>query len=122
MLISTILQEAKKNIEAGWTQNEFARNKDGQNIWSFPNDNAVCYCLVGAYHKVLGRNTYDYEIDVDNYLKKAIEIFDPRFKVESETTRFITAWNDCTERRKVEVLHVYDLAIEFAKIDEMVSV
>lgn len=51
MTIKETLQEVRRLIDIGWTQNAYARLSDGRTCG--PSDNrAVCWCLAGAFMRV----------------------------------------------------------------------
>lgn len=58
-----IIERAKSLISSGWTQDCFARDKDGQSI-DYTNSDAVCFCAEGALH----RASHDMKIECLNVL------------------------------------------------------
>jgi hypothetical protein len=93
-----VLEQARKLlVEVGWTQHAFARNSRGHILES--NDpTAVCYCALGAVFYISPSGS---PLAGAAY-KRLNAVIDGRD---------IVRWNDSPERKKEDVLEVYDKAI-----------
>ena len=90
------LKEVCHLIENGWTQEEYARNKDG-GATTTCSPHATCFCLAGACMRVDQKNKF--EINTEQIISRYI-----RSKYQIHTT----VWNDKPERTKEEVLALLD--------------
>lgn len=97
------LGPAGKLIEQGWTQYVVARDKNGLHVDAH-SDNAVCWCIYGAVHKVYINNG---EKKPDNE-RPAISYYEAcsRLKQALGSTE-LSVWNDASGRTKEEVLEVF---------------
>lgn len=99
-----ILQKARDLIsdEKNWTQEEFARDEQG--MWTGPlDDNAKCFCAIGAVARVS-------RIDPDDYFPGEKLMQQAAFEMCG--TYSIASFND--SRTHAEVLDLFDRAIKRA--------
>lgn len=97
-----ILKHTRELISKGWTQNTYARDKDGEPTPSSRNeDKAVCWCLFGALIKadLKMMNEDDYS---PHFFIKYLEEF------ESKLGEDIPRWNDDPQRTQQDVLNLLD--------------
>lgn len=87
-----------------WTQGYYARDNEGE-ITEANMTEAVCFCSIGALHRVGGFNLFSATIDpAEDYLNGATD------------TRWIVEYNDSHAHE--EVMQVWDKAIAMAVADE----
>ena len=105
MQVTQILQAARDLIAKpeNWTQDDFAKAADGSGVDS-NNDKAVCWCSLGALHKVSPPVE-------DNQTKKLAKIL-----LRKAMGGPIAAFNDAHTHE--EVIAAWDEAIKLAKEDE----
>lgn len=93
-----ILKAARAKIVQGWTQDEVARDSNGQCV-APDSPYAVCWCAIGAVRAVADRKTVEGQ-DALYLLREAIP---------QECS--IAYYNDSFARTADEILAVYDEAI-----------
>lgn len=108
-----ILPEARALVEAGWRQGDFASDMFGGTV-PVGGDEAACFCMVGALVHAAG-----YDCTGDALGDEQIQACLNQLAVAAGLTVKTIAppgtlywWNDKPERRKEDVLAVYDLAIK----------
>ena len=93
--ILTQLREARALLAKGWTQDAFARDINGECIYSGAEENIVSYCIMGALQH--------------------IEAKDPAYETLRKCLPFgnrgLLWWNDTIGRTQDEVLGLFDKAI-----------
>jgi hypothetical protein len=105
-----IIRRARQRIRRGWTQNAYARDRDGVTVDS-NSPEASCWCVMGA----LGEDVADFfaqpDVVVSVYcrLHRLCEVSDI---AEENTITFgsLSDWNDYPDRTKKEVLEVFKKA------------
>lgn len=85
----------------GWTQEDYARDSEGQCV-DYTDPNAVCFCALGAVY--VSNSNSDVRAWVNGHLQDVIP-----------PSRYVHEWNDAHGRTKEEVLAAFDRAI--AKIE-----
>lgn len=92
--------------EGAWTQGVSARDRNGSPV-GIKSDNAICWCLLGALHKVCeytGRNLHGE--------KSQGKVWDVLYSVaekesaNSGDSRNISQWNDDPSRNQSEVVNL----------------
>jgi len=96
------LVKARSYIEKGWTQGEYARDKEGDSVTSW-DPTAVCWCARGAFRAVDGNYPSSSASDHSVFLLAEIGHFDSP-----------TLWNDYSKRTQQDVLALFDKAIAVA--------
>ena len=92
MTTLTKLRAARALIERGWTQEYFAKDKDG--LWILPNStDAVCWCITGAFLAA------DYDAELWNHA------------AEIAGAKSLSDWNDAPGRTQADVLAIFDKLI-----------
>jgi hypothetical protein len=95
------LKKARALIEAGWTQDTWARDAEGEPVWPESED-AVCFCTRGAVRAATRWN------GPERYAMFEL--------LEGEIpSGMIAQWQDSPERTKEEVLDLFDTVI--AKVE-----
>ena len=102
MTTKEILQEARKFVEKGWTQEACARDKNGNRV-NWADAEASSYCLVGALRVASG--TQDVDDKVFQTLKKVS-------RTPFSTPRTYAFYNDCKHITQVDILKLLDKAIK----------
>ena len=127
-LPSAILQTAKDLISdpAKWNKGEYAINKKSckypliSSLWDVTEENIndFCFCAQGAL--IAARKTKDKQMTFviqlfrekeNTYLRTAIE------SIDNECDS-IESFNDKPSTSHEDIMRVFDMAIQFAKIDE----
>lgn len=106
-----VLEEAKKLLEAGWTQEAEARNKDGKPVWA-DSEEACCFCIIGAVFAAAGRLYESNSEEVEEAFKALDKV---KLAISSNDTYLtskdcIANWNDHPGRKKEEVLEMMEKA------------
>jgi hypothetical protein len=86
-------------IRKGWTQGQYARDKNGISVYSDDFEKAVCWCAIGALmaaYSIDGFCTREYE--------PALE------KLRKLVGTCILFWNDNPQRTQAEVIEVFTRA------------
>ena len=110
-----ILTSARAFIERGWTQGALARNRQGMRCSAImERDEACAWCAVGALdagaYELFGR------VDHAGIPLAALTLKEVIFP-EKPANHYLSDFNDAPERKKEEVISVYDKAIERLKED-----
>jgi len=98
-----ILEEARRLIALGWTQNEMARNAEGEAVL-FTSDEASCFCIYGA----ICRATFQRDGGIDG----ACEVYNSTLGGAVSSPIF---WNDRLGRTQEEVVKYLDKLIQEKK-------
>ena len=96
------LVKARSYIERGWTQNEYARDAEGECVFAY-DPTAVCWCVRGAFRAVDGEWPQSVESDRGAFLLAEVGHIDS-----------LTNWNDSLSRTQQDVLDLFDKAISVA--------
>ena len=91
----TQLREARALLAKGWTQDAYARDINGECIYSGAEENIVSYCIVGALQHIEAKNL------AYGTLRKCLPF----------GSRGLLWWNDTIGRTQDEVLELFDKAI-----------
>ena len=103
MTAATVLREARKLVERGWTQGAAARTADGKSVGE-DSPAATCWCSLGAMSK--GSDDCDVYADAKGFLLMAVAASN------------IAKWNDALGRTQAEVVNAFSKAIELAEAEE----
>ena len=97
MKCSEIYNEAADLVEKGWSQNAFARNKNGFSV-DPGGDGATSWCLSGALWLVTyGKGTFNRPSDYrTSILYKLVQ--------DLKLKKFVAAWNDDPDRTQEDVV------------------
>lgn len=109
MNVLIALEQARELLSdpAKWTQGYLARDKDGDSCPASSID-AVCFCALGAIHKVLGLDAFG------NEWTAVHEIANSAYMLLAEVVYNVPAdYNDT--HTHVEVMDMYDQAISVAR-------
>ncbi len=96
------LKQIRALIDKGWTQGDFARDRNGQGVSSTSPD-AVCWCLFGA----IKRATIDCPVVFDQTNAAIYRQITKKSKANN-----IPAFNDKIAKNQFDVLDVIDEAIK----------
>jgi hypothetical protein len=96
-----VLKSARARIERGWCQGVWAKNAKGQET-SVRGEDAVCWCAMGAVVASSTTSTLHTEAAVRFYLAEAVG-------------KDVQVFNDTPNRKKEEVLVMFDKAIRLAE-------
>lgn len=111
--VITVLQDAKKYVEKGWTRGRIYRREGNQHT----------YCALGAIHRAAGAGVraeylwgngkYDSHASevAQEFLKKAIA----KVRRQSVDKVDVASWNDWHGRKQEDVVKIFDRAIEIAE-------
>lgn len=99
------LKEARRLVEAGWTQGVAARDHEGQPV-APQSSTAVCFCVLGAISRVTRSS-----VSMFNIILKTFDAVVPGDGWATEK------WNDAPGRTQTEVLDAFDRAIALAEAD-----
>lgn len=114
-----VLKAMRRLLVKGWTQNFDACDRDGLSVDS-GNARAVCWCVLGAYDRVLSKREENPEVldllfkaSCKNRLRKPDD--HPAYTDIGKKKVSILVWNDARRRTKEQVLSMMDKAIDFAR-------
>ena len=109
--MAQIFRNARLYTACGWTQDEFARDENGQPVSPF-DSNASCYCMNGALQVVCGENPEPRyilaEIIRKNYRRKMKQEIPMPWISDSMV---IAVWNDDPMRTQADVIQLFNAAI-----------
>lgn len=110
-----VLVRAQKLVKQGWCQFDFAQDAQGQGTSSIGSDAACKFCAWGAIRHA----TWELESDLARQIQ--LEVGATRalgMAIKGDTVcpgGTIAEWNDTFGRKQIDVLEVYDIAIEQEK-------
>jgi hypothetical protein len=99
--IADKLAEARKLIERGWTQGQYARGKSGKAVDEHGR-HAVCFCALGALRRATG-----------NYWDNGPETRLLRSAIGSK--KDVIDWNDAKRRTQAQVIEAFKRAEQIAR-------
>ena len=102
--VSTVLTRALKRIKKGWCQENYAIDKNGEDVDPC-GDKAVAWCALGAIDSIIP-NEFSIINDCEKTLLSMIK------------GNSISHWNDAKKRTKEEVVALFEKAIAKAKKKE----
>jgi hypothetical protein len=102
-----ILRAARRKIEKGWCQRVMARDEFGRPSLASSKESTM-FCAVGAIYSAQRRRTTSRD--------RAIFLLDDAVRAFTRGRHDdIVQFNDSRDRRKIQILAVYDRAIKMAK-------
>lgn len=107
-----VLVRARELIEQGWCQHDFAQDAYGQETGSMGDDDACRFCAWGA----IRHTTWELESDLARQIQLEVQATRAlAMAIKGDTIcpgGTIAEWNDTFGRKQIDVLEVYDTAIE----------